>query len=322
MRTSKVFLSLLLVLALLVGLVPAVAETTLTDGTYTGTGKGMHSNIAVTVTVEDGAITSVTVDSQDETPGVSDPAFEQIPAAIVAAGNTDVDTVAGATLTSNGIIEAVNNALNGTTEETSTELTIEPDMIVVGSGMAGLVATARGVELGLNVLVLEQSVRTGGCIHYAGGTVSGAGFKIQKENGVEDTPEAFYADIEALGGEGEFNEALAKRHTEEAGAAIDWLDEDLGVDFGDRSLVGGAYTAMQTLRVTRALGSYSMGAANAYLDPLNERLEQAIADGKAQIMYNTKVTELLVEGDKCVGVKAGDLEFLSLIHISEPTRPY
>ena len=309
MRTSKVFLSLLLVLALLVGLVPAVAETTLTDGTYTGTGKGMHSNIAVTVTVEDGAITSVTVDSQDETPGVSDPAFEQIPAAIVAAGNTDVDTVAGATLTSNGIFEAVNNALNGTTEEPSTELTIEPDMIVVGSGMAGLVATARGVELGLNVLVLEQSVRTGGCIHYAGGTVSGAGFKIQKENGVEDTPEAFYADIEALGGEGEFNEALAKRHTEEAGAAIDWLDEDLGVDFGDRSLVGGAYTAMQTLRVTRALGSYSMGAANAYLDPLNERLEQAIADGKAQIMYNTKVTELLVEGDKCVGVKAGDLEF-------------
>lgn len=309
MRTSKVFLSLLLVLALLVGLVPAVAETTLTDGTYTGIGKGMHSNIAVTVTVEDGAITSVTVDSQDETPGVSDPAFEQIPAAIVAAGNTDVDAVAGATLTSNGIIEAVNNALNGTTEETSTELTIEPDMIVVGSGMAGLVATARGVELGLNVLVLEQSVRTGGCIHYAGGTVSGAGFKIQKENGVEDTPEAFYADIEALGGEGEFNEALAKRHTEEAGAAIDWLDEDLGVDFGDRSLVGGAYTAMQTLRVTRALGSYSMGAANAYLDPLNERLEQAIADGKAQIMYNTKVTELLVEGDKCVGVKAGDLEF-------------
>lgn len=309
MRTSKVFLSLLLVLALLVGLVPAVAETTLTDGTYTGTGKGMHSNIAVTVTVEGGAITSVTVDSQDETPGVSDPAFEQIPADIVAAGNTDVDTVAGATLTSNGIIEAVNNALNGTTEETSTELTIEPDMIVVGSGMAGLVATARGVELGLNVLVLEQSVRTGGCIHYAGGTVSGAGFKIQKENGVEDTPEAFYADIEALGGEGEFNEALAKRHTEEAGAAIDWLDEDLGVDFGDRSLVGGAYTAMQTLRVTRALGSYSMGAANAYLDPLNERLEQAIADGKAQIMYNTKVTELLVEGDKCVGVKAGDLEF-------------
>ena len=50
-------------------------------------------------------------------------------------------------------------------------------MIVVGSGMAGLVATARGVELGLKVLVLEESVRTGGCIHYGQRTISGAGFK-------------------------------------------------------------------------------------------------------------------------------------------------
>lgn len=309
MKKTKGLFGLLMALVMLMGMVPALGEAALTDGAYAGSGKGMHSNIAVTVTVKDGSIASVTVDSHDETPGVSDPAIEQLPAAIVAAGSTEVDAVAGATLTSNGIIEAVNNALSGTVEENSTELAIEPDMIVVGSGMAGLVATTRAVELGLNVLVLEQSVRTGGCIHYAGGTVSGAGFKIQKENDVEDSPEAFYADIEALGGEGEFNKALAKAHTERAGSAIDWLDEDLGVDFGDRSLVGGAYTAMQTLRVTRALGSYSMGAAYGYLDPLNERLEQAIADGKAQIMYNTKVTELLVEGDRCVGVKAGDLEF-------------
>lgn len=306
MKAARTFLSLALALCLLLGAVPAMGETT----AYTGSGKGMHSNIEVTVTVTDGKISGVTVDSHDETPGVSDPAIEQIPAAIVEAGTADVDVVAGATLTSNGIIEAVKNALSGEKPaEESHELTIEPDMIVVGSGMAGLVATARGVELGLNVLVLEQSVRTGGCTHYAGGTVSGAGFKIQKENGVEDTPDSFYADIEALGGEGEFNKELAKAHTQHAGEAIDWLDEDLGVDFGDRTLVGGAYTAMQTLRVTRALGSYSMGAAQGYLEPLNARLEQAIADGKAQIMFNTRVTEVLVEDDRCVGVKAGDLEF-------------
>lgn len=309
-KFSRILICLVLTLAMLLSAFPALGDTaSLADGVYTGTGKGMHSNIEVSVTVQDGKIVDVTVNSHGETPGISDPAIEQIPAAIVAAGTPDVDAVATATLTSNGIIEAVNNALNGTSDEDDTEVTIVPDMIVVGSGMAGLVATARGVELGLNVLVLEQSVRTGGCIHYAGGTVSGAGFKIQKENGVEDTPEAFYADIQALGGEGEYNEALSKMHTERSADAIDWLDEDLGVDFGDRSLVGGAYTAMQTLRVTRALGSYSMGAANAYLEPLNERLDQAIADGKAQILFNTEVTELLVEGDECVGVKAGDREF-------------
>lgn len=310
MKRMKQLLCLVLTLCLALCAVPAAqAEDALADGVYSGVGKGMHSNIAVTVTVEGGKITNVTVDSQDETASIAGPALEQIPKAMVEANSADVDIVTNATLTSNGIIEAVKNALSGKQEEGSAEVTIVPDMIVVGSGMAGLVATARGVELGLNVLVLEQSVRTGGCIHYAGGTVSGADFKIQRENNVEDSPAAFFADIEALGGEGEFNVALAKAHTELAGSAIDWLDEDLGVDFGDRSLVGGAYTAMQTLRVTRALGSYSMGAANAYLDPLNERLEQAIADGKAQILYNTRVTELLVEGDKVVGVKAGDRVF-------------
>ena len=155
MKKARKFLSLLLAVMMVMGLVPAMAESALTDGVYVGTGKGMHSNIEVSVTVTDGKI------------GVSDPAIEQIPAAIVAANSADVDAVAGATLTSNGIMEAVKNALSGKTEEQSTELTIEPDMIVVGSGMAGLVATARGVELGLKVLVLEESVRTGGCIHYA-----------------------------------------------------------------------------------------------------------------------------------------------------------
>ncbi len=309
----KKILCVMLTLAMLVGMVPGLAETALEDGTYTGTGKGMHSNIAVTVEVKEGKIANVVVDSQDDTPGVCEPAVEQIPKAIVEANSADVEAVSGATLTSEGIKEAVRNALSGNSAENTQgeaeELTIEPDMIVVGSGLAGMTSAVHGAELGLNVLVLEQSVRTGGCTYFAGGTVNGAGFKIQKENGVEDTPEAFYADIEKLGGKGEFNEALAKTYTENAGRAVDWLDEDIGVDFADRTLVGGAYTAMDTPRVTRALGSYSRGAAQGFYKPLNERLEQAIADGKVQVMYNSKVTEILVDGDRCVGVKVGDREY-------------
>ena len=122
-----------------------------------------------------------------------------------------MDVVTGATMTSQGIIEAVASALEGGSagQDTTAELTIEPDVIVVGAGMAGLCTTVRAAELGLNVLLLEASVRVGGCIHYAGGTISGAGFKMQEENGIEDTPEAFYEDILELGGEGEFNEELA-----------------------------------------------------------------------------------------------------------------
>lgn len=305
----KKLLSILLTVVMLATMMPmAIAE--IADGTYTGIGAGMHSAIKVEVVVEGGKIAKVTILEQDETVGIADPAFEQIPAAIVAANSTEVDVVAHATLTSNGIIEAVNNALagKGTADEA---VVIEPDMIVVGAGMAGMCATVRGVELGLKVLMLEESVRAGACMYNAGGTISGAGFKIQKENGVEDTPESFYNDILKQGGEGEYNVELAKTHTERAKDAIDWLDEDIGIDFGDRSLVGGAYTAMPTLRVTRALGSYSMGAAQEYMNKLFGRIEQYIAEGKVQILYNTKVTKILVENNECYGVMAGEKEFLA-----------
>ena len=47
-----------------------------------------------------------------ETAGVSDPAFETIPDAIIAAQSTEVDAAAGATFSSKGIMEAVNDALS------------------------------------------------------------------------------------------------------------------------------------------------------------------------------------------------------------------
>ena len=50
--------------------------------------------------------------SHNETPGISDPAIEQLPAAIVEANSTDVDSVSGASVTSKAIKEAVQEALS------------------------------------------------------------------------------------------------------------------------------------------------------------------------------------------------------------------
>ena len=68
----------------------------------------------VKVTMDGDTIAAVEVVSHSETPVISDPAIEQIPAAIVAAGSTQVDVVTSATLTSNGIIAAVEDALGKT----------------------------------------------------------------------------------------------------------------------------------------------------------------------------------------------------------------
>ena len=80
-------------------------------GVLTGTADGFMGPITVSVTMDGDKIAAVEVVSNSETPEIAGAALEQIPAAIVAANSADVDIVSGATYTSNGIINAVKNAL-------------------------------------------------------------------------------------------------------------------------------------------------------------------------------------------------------------------
>ncbi|MGJ0846963.1 FMN-binding protein [Tissierella praeacuta] len=107
-------LSIILVLVMTVTLVGCGEKTPgYKDGTYKGTGKGMNGDIEVSVEVKDGKISAVEVLSHEETEGICEPAIEQVTTSIEEKNSTEVDIVAGATNTSNGIIEAVNVALEG-----------------------------------------------------------------------------------------------------------------------------------------------------------------------------------------------------------------
>ncbi|MGI6661765.1 MAG: FMN-binding protein [Bacillota bacterium] len=87
--------------------------TKLPDGTYEGSGKGLFGPIKVSVTMQGGKITDIKVLEHKETAGISDPAFTYVPKDIIEKQTLDVDTVSGATFTSEGVIEAVKNALQG-----------------------------------------------------------------------------------------------------------------------------------------------------------------------------------------------------------------
>ena len=113
------------------------------DGTYVGEAAGFGGTIKVEVVVNGGAITEVKVLKHQETPGISDPAIKQIPERIVTANSSDVDKVSGATYTSEGIMQAVKNALlsaAGSTEEKSENASGDgiaagiPDGVYVGTG--------------------------------------------------------------------------------------------------------------------------------------------------------------------------------------------
>lgn len=88
------------------------AEPKVLEGVTTKGMGGEAKPLKVKVTVEGEKITKVEVVEHGETPNISDPAIEKIPGEIVKAGKTDgVEAVSGATITSNAIKDAVNNAL-------------------------------------------------------------------------------------------------------------------------------------------------------------------------------------------------------------------
>lgn len=291
----KVLSGVLALLMLLSLAVAAGAETA--DGQYTGTGAGLMGTIEVSVTVQDGKIAGVEVLSHSETAGICDPALEGIPAAIVEAQSADVEAVAGATYTSRGIMEAVQNALSGGGEPEAAMPFEQPDVIVVGAGLAGMTTATRAAQLGLNVLLLEQNASVGGSAMVAGGTLLGCGTRMQAEAGIEDDPELCFADFVRLGGAGTFNEEIARLFSQISGEAVDWLD-DLGADFGDRAPYYGVY---QPLNVKR---NYSgNGGASAFVTALETELDQ-YAGKNAHVALNTRVESLIVEDGRVVGVKA------------------
>ena len=308
---NKKGISVLLTMALAMATpLYAMAEAIPANGVYEGSANGMGGAVKVAVTVEDGKISDVEVLEHKETAGISDPAIEQIPQAIVDAQSTDVEAVTGATVTSEAIKEAVAAALSGegTEEEGELEITIEPDVIVVGAGMAGLSASVRAAELGANVLVLEQNYRVGGSANTAGGSISGAGYKIQKAAGIEDSPELFYQDFVTLGGEEFMNTEIAKVHAERSGAAIDWLQEDVGVWFSDK-VDSGSYLTMDINRVTYTAGGASSGGGSYFVKGLSDKLQSYIDAGTVQLCLDTLVTDIVLNDNGDVtGVMVGDKE--------------
>ena len=308
---NKKGISVLLTMALAMATpLYAMAEAIPANGVYEGSANGMGGALKVAVTVENGKISGVEVLEHKETAGISDPAIEQIPQAIVEAQSTDVEAVTGATVTSEAIKEAVAAALSGegTEEEGELEITIEPDVIVVGAGMAGLSASVRAAELGANVLVLEQNYRVGGSANTAGGSISGAGYKIQKAAGIEDSPELFYQDFVTLGGEEFMNTEIAKVHAERSGAAIDWLQEDVGVEFSDK-VDSGSYLTMDINRVTYTAGGASSGGGSYFVKGLSDKLQSYIDAGTVQLCLDTLVTDIVLNDNGDVtGVMVGDKE--------------
>lgn len=307
----KKYLSLILVLAMVLCMaaygaapVQATQAGTYTPGTYTGVGAGKNGDITVEVTFSTEKIESIRIVSHTETPSLSDAAIEQIPTKIVESQSLGVDAVSGATYTSNGIVEAVADAVKQAGgdvealknvqvvagEHTEEELTT--DVVVVGGGGAGMSAAVRLAELGQQVILFEKASFLGGAISVSGGNQVIMGSQLQADNGVEDdSVESMVADFEANGA-GKNNEEILTLFAENVGAATDWLVASCGIEFDAGLHQLGEYSHNREL-------AYTGGGAG-----FAERMRKAVESSGATVYLSTKVESLLVEDGAVVGVKA------------------
>lgn len=145
-------------------------ESLYTAGVYSGKGNGRNGDVIVEVEVSENEITAITVTEHEESAGIADPAITGIPERVIEAQSTDIDVVAGATITSDAILEAIDEALSKAKGETANqeEINTQADVIVLGAGGAGLAAGAGAAEEGASVIILEAN-------NYAGGATLSSG---------------------------------------------------------------------------------------------------------------------------------------------------
>ena len=188
------------------------------SGEFTGTAQGM-GEVTVTVTLTDGAITGCVIEGPDETEGIGSVVLENAPDEIISANKGSIDVVAGATITSNAVNEALAAALaaagldaadfTGSAAEgqTAEDKVIDTDVVVVGAGGAGMTAAITAAQAGRNVVVLESQAMVGGNSVRATGGLNATKTPAQDENefneaaGVEATlaaAAADYADNETI----------------------------------------------------------------------------------------------------------------------------
>ena len=72
------------------------------------------------------------------------------------------------------------------------------DVLVIGAGSAGLPLAIKAAERGARVLQLEADHRIGGTLHWSSGQISAAGTRLQKQHGIDDSPDEHYRDAQRI----------------------------------------------------------------------------------------------------------------------------
>lgn len=168
------------------------------------------------------------------------------------------------------------------------------DVVVIGSGGAGLAAAIEAKDAGKEVIVVEKMPIIGGNTLRATGGLNAADTSVQAALGIEDSVESHYADT-MKGGYEKNNPELVEVLTEQAADAIEWLI-NLGADLNDVGRMAGASQD----RSHRPTGGAAVGPH------LVQVLKESAEERGIEILTETTALEILAEDGVITGIIAKD----------------
>ncbi|ATO47058.1 hypothetical protein C5L30_002191 [Companilactobacillus farciminis] len=172
------------------------------------------------------------------------------------------------------------------------ELKDHYDVVIVGSGGAGLTSAIQAYELGLSPVILEKMDKIGGNTNRASSGMNAAETFVQLNHHIVDSFQEFY-DETFIGGGKQNNPELLKFFTEHGALAIDWLDQH-GLKLDDLTITGG----MKTMRTHRPSSLMPIGGY------LVTELLKYVEKYQIPLFDNVKVTDILSDNGQVTGIKA------------------
>ena len=269
-----------------------------TAGKYTGTGMGNNGPISVEVTMNESGIESIEVTETSETKGIGTVAVDQISEEMIVRQSLDVDSIAGATLTSAAFKTAVKEAVAqaGDVSALRNDAKVAPEqysdseveLVIIGAGGAGISAAVEANKAGINTVLLEKEGILGGTTTVVGVGLNAGGTKLQQETTVDD----YYQHLVENGATKTYveqSEDYCHAFADNAKDALNWLI-DLGVDFkviegtnnvGSHQLVSQENGKLGEVMIELMVGELEK-CENVDVRVNNEATKILMSDGKVQ----------------------------------------
>ena len=164
--------------------------------------------------------------------------------------------------------------------------------LIIGGGGCGLAAGIALAKAGVETLILERDSTPQGTTSMSTGLIPGAGSRLQRRAGIEDSAALFAQDIIAKT-KGQCDTAFVQGLAAESGSTIDWMVQELGLDL---SLVDGFVYPGHSVRRMHGMpgrsGTELMGA-----------LSRVAEEAGVAIMTRSLVIDLILnDEDRVIGV--------------------